>query len=967
MHAKFSRSAALIVYICAVLLGASSARADVTRFDLAGVVTDATGSVLPGVTVTVKNLDTGFTRSVVTDAEGRYAFTALPPTGRWSITAELQGFQTLVREGLVFQANTRPVLDLRLGVGGVQEAVDVSGSSPLIRTRESELSAILDAQQVEKLPTNGRNFLSLLQTSGSVVPTGGGSGAISVNGQGIRMANFVADGVSMTGREIRTLNGEFGGGNGLSLDVVKEVQVISNGFKAETGQTGAGTISVVTKSGTNTLGGSAYGFWRPSDLVAAHLLTGAKTTQKRQQFGGTIGGPLKRNVTHYFANYEYTDIDDAVVVTSVLAPGTFPSPQKQQQGFFKVNHRFNDRNLLDARYNYNRNKQSNQGVGGLNTFDRRSNTEGGTDAFVTSLASNFGTNKVNELRFRYTFDVVDFYSPLTAPDGASSRNPDFTNAPVTVTYTGVGNLGTNPAFPQNLVEKRAQWVDHFSVVKGSHLLKTGVDVIASWRFVTFFNNFAGQYVFPLGTRFPFDPNDPTTFPSQFTQTFGGSGLNFTDTMVGVFVQDDWEIRRGFTLNVGVRWDKDSLFQGDNNNFAPRVGFAWNIGDQGKTVVRGSTGIFYDTLESSAINRESNTGPVGQTTIDLRRGDALFPAYPSRLAAFPTGTATVPRAEVFVPVFEGDEFPGGIGDQFRRVAPYFFNSNIGVQHELGPNWAVSVDYTRVDGHNLLVTWDINAPPFFAIGPGRTRTVAQANLLRPLGVPNTTGGPYGIDFTGFRTLNLQYNGGRTKYNAMKLGVTKRLSNRYSLQANYTLGQARGDVDNFRAANSWVPGLTAIGGDRSYQWGPSDTDVRHLFVLSGTYDLPFGLRVGGILFARTGFPYTGVTGFDDDGDGFSSNPPGNALATGYGDRPASLSRNSFRLPATVTLDTSVAYELRMMRNHSVEIRFDAFNLMNRKNVTALNNIIGRDPSQPPATFGTITAVRDQRQAQFALRYRF
>ena len=284
MHVKFSRSAALIFYICAVLLGASSARADVTRFDLAGVVTDATGSVLPGVTVTVKNLDTGFTRSVVTDAEGRYAFTALPPTGRWSITAELQGFQTLVREGLVFQANTRPVLDLRLGVGGVQEAVEVSGSSPLVRTRESELSAILDAQQVEKLPTNGRNFLSLLQTSGSVVPTGGGSGAISVNGQGIRMANFVADGVSMTGREIRTLNGEFGGGNGLSLDVIKELQVISNGFKAETGQTGAGTISVITKSGTNALDGSVYGFWLPSAWVARNLLTGAETTQKRYQY-----------------------------------------------------------------------------------------------------------------------------------------------------------------------------------------------------------------------------------------------------------------------------------------------------------------------------------------------------------------------------------------------------------------------------------------------------------------------------------------------------------------------------------------------------------------------------------------------------------------------------------------------------------------------------------------------------------
>jgi len=950
----------LLSVFAALLACPATVIADITRFDLSGIVTDGTGGVLPGVTITIKNVDTGFNRSTVTDSEGRYSFNAVPPTGTWTLTAELQGFRTQNREGLEFRANTKSDINFQLGVGGVQEAITVVAAAPLVRTRESELSSILDAKQVDALPTNGRNFLSLLQTSGSVVPTGNGSGALSVNGQGIRMANFVADGVSMTGREIRTVNGEFGGGNGLSLDVVKELQVITNGFKAETGQTGAGTISVVTKSGTNTVNGSAYGFWRPTDWVAANLLTGAKTTQARQQFGGTLGGPLKKDVTHVFLNYEDTKIDDAVVVTSVLAPGTFPAPQRQRQGFFKLNHRFNDRNAFDARYSFNRNVQETQSVGGLNSFDRRSNTEGRTDAFNTSLVSNFGSNKVNEVRFRYTYDVVDFYSPLTAANGAASRTPDFTNAPVTVTYTGVGNLGTNPGFPQNLVEKRAQWVDHFSVVKGSHQFKTGVDVIGSWRFVTFFNNFAGTYVFAQGAKFPFNASDPATYPFQFTQTFGGSGLNFKDAMAGVFAQDDWEIRRGFTLNVGVRWDKDSLFQGDNNNVAPRAGFAWNVGSDAKTVIRGNTGIFYDTLESSAINRESNTGPVGQTTIDLRQGDPLFPAFPNRLSAFPTGTATVPRALVYVPVFQGSDFPSSIGDRFQRATPYFFNNNLGVQHELGPNWAMSADYTRVYGYDLLVTWDVNAPPLFALGPGQTRTAAQANALRSLGVPNRTGGPYGIPFTGFRSLYLQYNGGQTEYNALKLGITKRMSDRYAAQVNYTLGRARGDVDNFRLTGSFLPGLTAIGGDRGYQWGPSDTDVRHVFAASGTYDAPFGLRVGAILFARSGFPYTGAVGLDADGDGFSSNGS-------YGDRPASLSRNSFRYPATVTLDASVAYDLKLVGAQRVEIRLDAFNLANRTNISTVNNIIGLDPNAPPASFGTITGVRDQRQAQIAVRYRF
>ena len=935
--------------------------ADITRFDLSGTITDGTGAVLPGVTVSLANADTGFNRSTVTDGQGRYSFNAIPPTGKWTLSAELQGFAPQHREGLEFLANTKPEINFELNVGSLQEAITVQAESPLVRTRESELSSILDARQVDALPTNGRNFLSLLQTSGSVVPTGTGSGALSVNGQGIRMANFVADGVSMTGREIRTLNGEFGGGNGLSLDVVKELQVITNGFKAETGQTGAGTISIVTKSGTNTLAGSAYGFWRPTAWVAANLLTGAKTTQKRRQFGGTIGGPIRKDVTHYFANYEDTDIDDAVVVTSVLAPGTFPAPQRQRQGFFKLNHRFNDHNGFDARYNFNRNRQEGQSVGGLNTYDRRSNTEGRTDAFIASLVTNFGANKVNEARFRYTFDVVDFYSPLTAPNGAASRTPDFSTAPVTVTYTGIGNLGTNPGFPQNLVEKRAQWVDHFSVVRGSHQMKAGADVIGSWRFVTFFNNFAGSYTFAQTAKYPFNANDPATFPFQFTQTFGTSGLNFKDAMIGLFAQDDWEVRRGLTLNAGVRWDKDSLFQGDNNNWAPRVGFAWNVGGRTNTVVRGNTGVFYDTLESSAINRESNTGPVGQTTIDLRQGDPLFPTFPSRLSAFPSGVATVARATVYVPVFQGAAFPGSIGDQLQRKTPYFFNSNVGVQHEIAPDWAASVDYTRVSGDDLLVTWDINAPPYFALGPGQTRTAAQANLLRPLGVPNRTGGSYGIPFTGFRSLYLQFNGGQTEYNAMKLALNKRMSHRYLLQANYTLGRARGDVDNFRLANSFVPGLTALDGDRSYQWGPSDTDARHVFVLSGLYDVALGIHVGGVLFARSGFPYTGVAGLDADGDGFSS-PTGS-----FSDRPASSSRNSFRYPATVTLDASVAYDMRLSGAQHVEIRLDAFNLANRRNVSTVNNIIGLDPSNPPATFGTITAFRDQRQAQIAVRYRF
>ena len=251
----------------------------------------------------------------MTDAEGRYSFNAVPPTGKWTLTAELPGFATQNREGLEFQANTRPEINFQLGVGGVQE-VDHACSACRRWSARAKASCRRSSTRSRSMrcPTNGRNFLSLLaDVRQRRADRRNGSSAVSVNGQGTRMANFVADGVSMTGREIRTVNGEFGGGNGLSLDVVKELQVITNGFKAETGQTGAGTISVVTKSGTNTIAGSAYGFWRPTDLVAANLLTGAQDARRSGSSSAARSADRSRRTsTHYFANYEDTKIDDAV-------------------------------------------------------------------------------------------------------------------------------------------------------------------------------------------------------------------------------------------------------------------------------------------------------------------------------------------------------------------------------------------------------------------------------------------------------------------------------------------------------------------------------------------------------------------------------------------------------------------------------------------------------------------------------
>jgi hypothetical protein len=926
-----------------------------THFDLAGTVTDNSGGVLPGVTVTLRNLDTGLVRTVVTNELGKYNFPTVPPTGNWTLTAELSGFQTVTREGLVFQANTLPQIDITLGVATLQETLTVTAGAPMVRTRESERSAILDQAMLTDLPAGGgRDFTALLKATGEVV------GNDSLAGQGRRTANYIADGVSMTGREIRTLDGAFGGGSGLSLETIKELQVITSGFKAETGQTGAGTISVVTKSGTNRYEGTVFGYFRPTSLVGDNPITGnPPAKQDRQQWGGVLGGPIVRDQTHFFGAWESTRVNGESVVTSVLEPGTYATKSHINQGFGRIDHRFNSDNVLDARYSLTRNGNENGGIGGLNTFDRRTNNESVSDTVVASLVSILGPTKVNEARARFTYNTTDSYSPLTADSGVASRTPDFSQVPVSVSRAGVGNTGPPTGLPQNLVEKRLQFVNNFSIRTSKHQWKFGGDVIHSWRFVTFFNNFAGTYTFAAGTPFPFNPNNPATFPFQYTQSFGTSGLNFTDTMGALFAQDDWEVTRGLTLNLGVRWDVDTLIQGDRNNVAPRVGFAWNVGNEGKTVIRGNTGIFYDTLESSLINRESNFGPVGQAALDLRQGDPLFPVFPTRLTSFPSGAAAVPRSTVTVPVYEGDDFPLGISDTLQRVAPYFFNTTIGLQRELGPNWAMSADYVRVRSYDMFVTLDINAPPYFPLGPGQTRTVAQANLLRPLGVPNRTGGPYNIPFTGFRDLQLQFNGGKTQYDALKLGVTRRASSRYEVRVLYTYSKARGDVDNFRLTESFVPGLNTIDGDRSYQQGRSANDTPHNLTASGYFRAPWGINVGGILTSRAGFPYTGVVGIDADGDGVSGGA--------FGDRPAALTRNSFRLPSVTTLDLSVSKQFTFAGSNRIELRGEVFNALNAKAVTGVNNTIGLDVNNPPATFGQVTNRQGAVEGQLSIRYRF
>lgn len=953
VHVLYVLSFALAM-VCLVSLSSSLFGQAGTSFTLVGTVKDEQGGVLPGATVTVINESIGLRRSVVTNESGQYTLAGLPPTGTYQIQVEMPGFRTERQSGLQFEANRVPTIDFVLKVGAPSEVVTVTSAAPLVQRSQAQLSETVTEQKIEELPNRGRNFFDYVALAAGSVKTGGGSGNVTFNGIGRRNVTILTDGMVAQNREIRT--NDLGVDSSLQLDVVKEVQVVTNNFSAEFGRSPSAVVNAITKSGTNQLHGSAYIYQRFGKLDASNPLTGSNSEVNRSQFGGVVGGPIVKDKTHFFGAVERIDQKEkAGNIVTILEPaasrGLVIVPDLEFQGLVKVDHQFNDSNHFDIRYNYSRGRQNNLGIGGFNTSERAFKLFTDDHRIVAGLVSIINPNVVNEARFMYSKNVFDDFQeqlPRQLP-------PDFSNLGPAVNRAGIGNTGPAPFLPQNLDERAKEFQDKISWNVGKHNLKFGADYVRYNRFVTFFNDFIGTYTFAPDTPFPFDINDPATYPVTFTQAFGTSGLRFKEWLIGTFIQDDFRVHPRLTLNLGLRYDYESILK-DSNNFAPRIGLAWDVTGDGKTVVRAGYGHFFATIETSLINRESNFGPEGIKTIRLQQGDPLFPTFPNIFSAFPAGAVNT-QDRVFIPIVRGlseQDFPLSVGEQHPelRMNAYSQQATLGIQHLLTRDLVVSVDYTFVRGLKLGRTQDLNAPPFFEVGPGQTRSVAEADALRPYGVPSTVPGPLGIQFGGFRRLLLQDVGNQSFYHAMKINVTKRFSDRFTFEANYTVSKSISDSDNFRENDSLPTHPDNILADR----GLSDTDRRHNFVANGLVDLPHGFRFSAIVNMQSGFPYTGRAGFDAAGIG-------NSVRV----RPGLLGRNTFRSDAFYNFDTSIVKTFNFTEEQNLAVRMDVFNLFNHANSASVSQTLGLDISNPNANFGRVTSVAQMRTMQFSLKYQF
>ncbi len=889
---------------------ATLATAQVTSAVLQGVVRDDQGGIVPGVVVKATNVDTGLSREVPSDEAGLYRLTALPP-GTYDVAASLDGFAPFARTGIVLTVGQTAAVDVRLGVAGLSEAVTVAAETPLVDPSSNALGTTVTKAQLDDLPLAGRDFAALARLAPGV--TGVGGGGISSGGQLTRNNSIVVDGTSNDEQGIAGTRGNF------SLESVREYVIYTNQFSAEHGLASGALVNVVTRSGTNKVEGRVFAFHRDDSFDARNPFAKAQGSGSapfsEQRGGGFLGGPFVRNVWHYFGSYELQRSETTNVVTSPLVPVNDREHAEntgRDQYFVKSELQLPRDHRLGVRYRYDDTRITGAGIGGLNPFERGNDQKQKFQDGVATLTSILSPRTVNEVRVLAGTTAmhwtVDRYAD---PLGFSISRPSI-------------NLGKASNMPQGWDAVRYQVVDTLSHTIGRHELKAGVDLQFDRQDTYFLGNKDGTFTFR--TDAPFNPDDRSTYPFQYTQTIGDWFDPRRNEIYSAFVQDTWRAHNRLTVNAGLRFDTETIFakaravevDQDLNNFSPRVGATWTATEDGRTVVRGGFGIYYDQGFNNISGNISNSARSQNVTV-------LNPGFPD---PYDGGTIAAARPSITV---AAPEF----------TTPQTRTTSVGVRREIARGLAVSVDAVRTLGYDLFNAVDINAP-----------------------LPGTTVRP---DPAYLRIVQYQTTG-RSWTDSLLVSLERRLGGRGpSFNVSYTLSKAERNVEDFGfvAQNAYDPAAEKAA---------ATNDRRHQVVASAVWALPYGFQVAGLLQARSGLPWNVTTGSDNNGDQSVNDRPDLAVPggdptdkatyfAGFTGRVGNLARNANRGPDFVQLDLRLSKFLRIGR-YSLEGFVEAFNALNRANLGTPNGTL------TSATFGRPTGLATgatPRQVELGFRFNF
>ncbi len=792
-----------ILLTCLTLLTPTMARSQTASGgDFEGIVRDATGGVLPGATLVLTNVDTGVERASVTNETGRYRIPAVP-AGAYRMAVSLDGFATVQRSGLSLEVGQVLTVDFSLPLAGVTQELTVTADAPIVERGRTQSGAVVSRTEIENLPSNGRDFLSFSTQIAGVTGqqmSGQGSG-ISFNGQRARSNNISLDGVDA--------NGALNGNTRLTIsqEAVREFQVVTSQFAPEFGRASGGLVNIVSRSGTNELRGNAFLYVRDESMDARNaFVTEGKPQFQRQNYGGTLGGPLKQNRTFFFGAFERMQRDESGVITisdaavatinsvlasrpipnsgvSAISNGVYPVTRRDTLASLKLDHTFNSSNTVGFRYTYGKSVEENAGgvgIGGLVEVSGGGGQRGTDQSFLASWTNVISPTVLGEARLQVAPRDLTQY----ANDEIGPR----------VSISGVATWGRNTNFPVILDEVTTQGSYTLSLQRGSHFFKVGGDISHIAAKSSFPVSFAGSFTF--GSLASFIAGTPTTF----AQGFGNPEIDLPDTLYSVFAQDSWTLNDRLTLVYGLRYDYDAQPQDvprdrsnpieaplddgihrDGNNLSPRAGFTWDPIGGGRTLIRGGYGRFYDKVfllvaRNALLARQSISLSGAAATLRFAQG-----AYPESDQLPPGQTLTRPSINLADPELE---------------IPYVDQVSLGVERQVATNWAIGVNYVQNWGAALLVSDNTN------LGPPTVLTAANAASL---GVPNPSAQQIGRPYYGannrldplYNNIQIVSSSGWSEYYGVQFTLQKRLADGYSLRLNYILSESKDDGSDFTQA--------------------------------------------------------------------------------------------------------------------------------------------------------------------------
>jgi len=986
-----------------VLLSAAMLMGQTFRGTILGTVTDPSGAVVAGATVKVRNVATGLERTTATSADGSYAVPELP-IGSYSVTVSLVGFQTAITSDVDVNVATERRVDVAFKTGQVSERVEVSGQElNNVETTSAELGGTLTSDTIANIPVNGRDYTKLIYLNPGVAgspdqisDSPGSFGTFSMNGSRGRANNFLLDGTDMNDgfRNDPAINeaGVFGDpATILPIDAVAELRVLSN-YEAEYGRNSGGVINIVTKSGTNQLHGSLLEYNRTSSIGGARNFfntAGSQDPFHNNQFGGSLGGPIVKDRTFFYVNYEgqresgaqsgsscvpdprQIAADEAKVtldpvIAALLARKPWPTPNisvlynpsdptlnydkgcptgnnlalstrfsNRVDSFIgKVDHNFNPNNLLTGRYYFGDSDQSfpfAQLAGGLLPGF---NTTTPTRVQLVSLSyvKVVNANQVNEARLGWNRFVEGFFpedhnfnpSSIGLDTGVTSPF-DFGLPKITVASGGFSVIGATNSIPRSRVDSNWHFIDNYSWKSGRHDIKFGYEFRRTTIQLIQDNTYRGRLSFPdLSTFLEGDPNG-----GKITQ--GNSKRHSFENNHGLYIQDSFRWTPRLTLNYGMRWDyfgvvgeKNNLFyqfdptsgsvvptgqlyDKDLNNFAPRIGFAYDVTGKGRTVVRGGWGLFYDAFAQDIF--------LGHAPYNCAfcPGAAYTGFGPGAISS--AGANAGPLSST-TPVFSGFS---GLGDFFGTAknirTPYTQNFNLNLQQQFGKAF-VQVGYVGARGTKLFRFRDLNQPSQAQITAFDTSTAPGGQCFGFV-APNCPiagfDGPDGVHFNVARPfgnyfyVNQEESSASSTYHALQTSLNVNNWHGLTSAVNFVWSHS---IDNASDSEDFIPNAAQPNNSLApnLERGNSNFDIRRRFTWNFGYELPKmsgsmaklknGWGLDGVLNLQDGQPFQLNYNFEGDysGSGEGFDRPDVVGPIRYGKAPFNfLDLTSFQVPCT------------------------------------------------------------------------